>query len=99
LSEKGINPGEAEVFAQNQALGSGNILLIDETNARKLALKLELTFNGVLFVIATMDIKFSICNYSQVVSKLKSEFGFSLTDKIIRKAFQKTKDFHMNNSI
>ncbi len=97
LSEKGIDSGEAEVFAQNQALGSSNILLIDERNARKLAKKLKLTFNGVLFIIATMEIKFSLCNYKSVVSELKNKFGFSLNEETIKFVYHQTKEFHQSN--
>ncbi len=92
-TKEGIDSGEAEVFAQNQALGSGHLLLIDEMNARNLATKLELTFNGVLFIIAIMEIRFSLCNYVEVVNRLKTNYGFHLNERIIQIVYQQAKTF------
>jgi predicted nucleic acid-binding protein len=86
-SEKNIDDGEAEVFAQNQSLGNDHIMLIDENSARSLAGKRQLAVHGVLYIIAILDLKFKICDYFKTVNKLKVDLKFRLSNKIINHVY------------
>lgn len=90
-TQDGIDAGEAEVFAQNQHLGSDHILLIDEINGRKLANKNNNAVSGVLYIIATLDIRFKICDYFKSTNILRNQFGFRISDRIINEVYQKVR--------
>ncbi len=90
-SEKGIDRGEAEVFAQNQVFGDTHELLLDEKRARSFAEKSNYKFHGVLYILAIMDLRFKILDYFESVSKVKKELKTFLSDKIIRAVYNQTK--------
>ncbi len=83
LADINIDEGEAEVFAQNQALGNDYLMLLDESNARNLARKNELACHGVLYILAKLDLNFKICNYFDNVKILKEIYRFRVNDKIV----------------
>lgn len=86
-ADKKIDEGEAEVFAQNQALGSDHIMLLDETNARNLARSNDLAYHGVLFILAKLDLNFKACDYFSTVKTLRNKFKFRLSDKIVNAVY------------
>lgn len=87
-ADKKIDLGEAEVFAQNQALGNDHIMLLDETNARSLAKSNELSYHGVLFILAKLDLNFKACDYFTNVNLLRNKFHFRLNDKIVNSVYE-----------
>lgn len=92
-SQKGIDLGEAEAFAQNQVLGNNHEILLDERQARKLAKSNKIHHHGVLYILANLDLKFKICNYFEAVEKVKIEMKTYFSDDIIRKVYQEIRDF------
>ena len=70
LTEKKIDKGEAEVFAQYQALGSHHTVLIDEKEGRRIAKNKSIQHQGVLSVIAKFDILLQLCDYKTTVALL-----------------------------
>ncbi len=88
-NEKGMNDGEAEVFAQCQWLGNIHTLLIDEKIARNIADKFSYQKEGVLSIIAKMDIYFNLCNYKKSVEFLQIENKTFFSEKIINKVYNK----------
>jgi predicted nucleic acid-binding protein len=86
LTEKGIDAGEAEVFAQNQVLGNDHIILLDENPGRKLAKTKSIEHHGVLYILAVMDSKFKVCDYWKSIRILEG-YGFRLNDAIVNKVW------------
>lgn len=91
LTEKGIDKGEAEAFAQNQALGNTHEILLDERQARKLAKSNKIHHHGVLFILANLDIRYKACNYYQAVEIAKNELNTHFDDKIIKQVYKQVK--------
>ncbi len=92
-TQKGIDAGEAEVFAQNQALGNNHEILLDERQARKLAKSKNIQHHGVLYILAILDIKFKICDYYKVVEKVKIEMKTHFSDDIVNKVYDNVKNY------
>ena len=86
-TQKGIDPGEAEAFAQNQALGNVHEILLDEREARKLAKSNKIHHHGVLFILANLDIKYKACNYYNAVEIARSELHTHFSDTIIEQVY------------
>lgn len=95
LTEKGIDKGEAEAFAQNQALGSVSEILLDERNARKLAKNKKIKHHGVLYILANLEVKFQLCNYLETVKIASEELGTFFSEKIIKEVYNHI----LNNSV
>ncbi|PTX61066.1 putative nucleic acid-binding protein [Kordia periserrulae] len=91
-TDKKLDLGEAEVFAQNQELGNVNIMLLDEKKARTLAEKNDLAKNGVLYILAIFDLKLKNINYFQAVEKLKNENNTYFSKKIVNMVYSIVKD-------
>ena len=87
-SQRGIDAGEAEVFAQNQALGNNHEILLDEKQARSFAKSNKIHHHGVLFILANMDIKFKICDYYDSIEKVRKEMKTYFSDEIIDKVYK-----------
>jgi len=92
LTEKGIDKGEAEAFAQNQALGSIHEILLDESTARKLARKKEVKHHGVLFILANLDIKFQLCDYYKCAEIASKELGTFFSQNIVDEVYNNIKN-------
>lgn len=90
--EKKLDAGEIEVFAQNQERGNNNILLLDEKQARKVAEKNDLAKNGVLYILAYLDLKFKILKYFTAVDILKEELKTRFSDKIVETVYKIVRD-------
>ena len=92
LTQKGIDAGEAEAFAQNQALGNMHDILLDERQARKLAKSNNIHHHGVLYILANLDIKYKACNYHRAVETAKSELNTRFSDKIVKQVYSNIKN-------
>jgi len=90
-TQKGIDLGEAEVFAQNQALGSNHEILLDERQARRLARSNKIQHHGVLYILASLDVKFKVCDYYEVVERVKVEMKTHFSDDIVNKVYDSVK--------
>jgi predicted nucleic acid-binding protein len=86
--------GESEVLAQNESIGSDNILLLDDSEARKIAQNKNYTYNGTLFILAVFDIYFKISPYKKNVGILKSKIKFRSKDNIEKEVYLKVKEKH-----
>jgi predicted nucleic acid-binding protein len=84
LTEKDLDKGEAEVFTQNQALGSNHELLLDERAGRKVAQQESIIHHGVLYILACLDLKLKVCDYYMTVATLKEMNIGRFSDKIIK---------------
>ena len=91
LTEKELDKGEAEVFAQNQALGSNHELLLDERAGRKVAHRESIIHHGVLYILASLEIKLQVCDYYFTVATLKEMKIGRFSDKIIDQVYQNVK--------
>ncbi|MEA3495238.1 MAG: hypothetical protein U9R42_04305 [Bacteroidota bacterium] len=91
LSVKGIDKGEAEAFAQNQAFGNIHEILLDEKQARKFANMENIQHHGVLFILANLDIKYGACNYFDAVKTAKNELKTFFSKKITIQVYNKIK--------
>jgi predicted nucleic acid-binding protein len=91
LTEKELDKGEAEVFAQNQALGSSHELLLDERSGRKVAQRESIIHHGVLYILASLDLKLKICDYYLTVATLKEMNIGRFSDKIIDNVYRYVK--------
>lgn len=91
LMQKGIDAGEAEVFAQNQALGNNHEILLDERQARKLAKSNNIHHHGVLYILANLDLKFKVCDYFKAVKKVKVEMKTHFSKNIAIKVYNTVK--------
>lgn len=92
LTEPKIDKGEAEAFAQHQALGSVHTVLIDEKEGRKLAQRKKIQHNGVLSLIARLDLQLQICDYRTTVALLM-ELGIGrYTPEIVDRVYQTIKE-------
>lgn len=74
---KKIDDGEAEVFAQNQELGSAHTLVLDETIARGLAKHERLKVRGTAKLLALLALQ-GYCDYWQTVQQLQERIKFRL---------------------
>lgn len=88
LTNKKLDRGEAEVLAQNQALGSVHELLLDEKEGRKAAQKDKAQYHGVLYILARLDLNFKICNYFESIALLRDKgINNRMTDSLIRQVY------------
>lgn len=87
-----LDPGESEVFAQNQYLENAHTLLIDEKKARKVALKKQSTVHGFLFILASLDIKYGICDYQKGITILQKEGLGHFPETLVKSVYQHVKD-------
>lgn len=92
LTEPKIDKGEAEAFAQHQALGSVHTVLIDEKEGRKLALRKKIQHNGVLSLIARLDLQLQICDYRTTVASLMEKGIGRYTQEIVDRVYQSIKE-------
>jgi len=92
LSQKGIDAGEAEIFAQNQALGNNHEILLDERQARELAKSNKIHHHGVLFILANLDLKFKVCDYFEAVKKVKIEMKTYFSEEIVIEVYNSVKN-------
>jgi len=92
LTEKNIDKGEAEAFAQNQALGNNHEILLDEKEGRKLAQNKNVHFHGVLFILANLEIKFQVCDYFNSVEQVRNEMGTHFSKNIINQVYTAVKE-------
>lgn len=86
LSPK-IDRGEAEAFAQNQFYQMRYQILLDDKRARILARNKNIVVHGTLFILASLDLRFKICNYFNSVKKLRNELNYHVNDEIIKKVY------------
>jgi len=86
-----IDEGEAEVFAQNQSLGSIYELLLDEKEGRKIAKSKFIKHHGVLYILANFHIRYGCCDYLKSVQKLKKETRDRFDSNIIAKVYEEVK--------
>lgn len=86
-TEKKLDDGEIEVFAQNQEMFNKNTLLLDEKEGRKIAEKNNLAKNGVLYILAILDVKYKLINYFDSVEILREECGSRLGVHITQKVY------------
>ncbi len=89
MKEEKIHEGEAEVFAQNQYLDFNYHLLLDDNAARKYAKTHQWAHNGVLYILAKMEIQLSICSYRESCERLQLELNFHLNPAVVELAYQK----------
>lgn len=89
MSIERLDAGESEVFAQNQYLDNSNILLFDEKKARKVAGNKNLSVHGVLFILASLDIKYQLCNYRESIKILHSHKLAMCSEKTMQDAYDK----------
>ena len=91
-TEKNIDAGEAEVFAQNQHWDSRCELILDEKNARKFADKKQLQKRGVLGLLAEIAIRFGRIDYQQALKLLTSnERNFYINQTQADKIYEEIK--------
>ena len=88
LSNKKIDKGEAEVFAQNQALGSVYELLLDENEGRKVAKSQQWQHHGVLYILAKLEIRLQLCDYYKSLRILKSKGIGRFSEDIIKQVYE-----------
>ena len=86
-----IDEGEAEVFAQNQSLGSIYELLLDEKKGRKIAESKLIKHHGVLHILANFELRYKCCDYLKSVQKLKKETRDRFDSNIIAKVYEEVK--------
>jgi predicted nucleic acid-binding protein len=91
LTEKNLDKGEAEVFAQNQALGSIHELLLDENKGRKVAKNEDVKHHGVLYILARLELRFGVCSYFESIKKLQSLNVGRFSKKIIKLVYEQEK--------
>jgi predicted nucleic acid-binding protein len=91
-TEKGIDDGEAEVFAQNQHNDNSCLLILDDQKARKLAVKRNLLKIGTLKLLAEMEIRFQLLNYYEAVQTLHEKRKFYASQKTIDDIYTATKN-------
>jgi len=91
LSNKRIDLGEAEVFAQNSVFQNSHQLLLDEKQGRKLATSIQADYHGALYIIAKLDVSMGVCNYHDAIKKLKKANIGRYSDTIINSVFTKVK--------
>jgi predicted nucleic acid-binding protein len=92
LTEKKLDKGEAEVFAQNQALGSIHELLMDENDGRKVANSEAIKHHGVLYILAKLELYFGICNYFDCIKELQLLKVGRFSEKIIKLVYEQVKN-------
>lgn len=91
LTEPGIDEGEAEVFAQYQVRGSQHHLLLDERTARKFAESRDIPKNGVLVILALLDIRLKVCDYWECIQELTT-ITFHITETLAKKIYKDTQE-------
>lgn len=92
LTEKKLDKGEAEVFAQNQALGSVHELLLDENAGRKVANNEDLKHHGVLYILARLELHFGVCSYFDSIKKLQTLNVGRFSERIIKLVYEQEKN-------
>jgi predicted nucleic acid-binding protein len=91
LSEPGIDKGEAEAFAQHQALGGIHTVLIDEKRGRNVARNWTIAHHGVLSVIARFDLQLKLCDYKNTIAFLEASKIGRFSPNIIEKVYNEIK--------
>lgn len=89
LTDKRLDRGEAEAFAQNQALGTVYELLLDEKKGRKIAKSEFIKHHGVLYILAKFDLRFQLCKYEESLKRLETKNIGNFSAKIIETVYQK----------
>ncbi len=98
LTDAGLDLGEAEALSQNQYLGNISDVLLDERKARKHAKSTSIKHHGVLYILASLDLKFKCCNYFECVNKLKTETSDRFSEKVIKLAYKKVREEIFKNN-
>lgn len=88
VAEKKLDKGEAEVFAQNQSLGSAHELLLDENEGRKVAKSKAIKQHGVLYILARLDLRFGVCKYYDCVEKLRGMKIGRFSEEIVKQVYK-----------
>ena len=88
LTEKNIDKGEAEIFAQSQSLSNVHELLLDENTARQLAVRDNIKHHGVLYILANLELGFNIGEYRNHIEKLKKINIGRFSEKIINIVYE-----------
>jgi predicted nucleic acid-binding protein len=88
LTEKGLDRGEAEVFAQNQVLNNNHDLLLDERDGRRVAKDKNIKHHGVLYILARLELNFRVCNYFEKVKQLQINRIGNISNKIAIEVFE-----------
>ena len=91
LTEPNIDRGEAEAFAQNQALGNVHEILLDEKEARHYARSKNIHHHGVLFILANLDVKYKACKYFHAVEKVRNECATRFSDSVVEQVYKTIK--------
>jgi len=78
-----MDKGEAETLAQNQSLENLYEVIIDEKFAKKFARQENMEVHGTLYLIAVLDIRFSVCGYFEYTQKMMNETTTHISEKII----------------
>jgi len=89
LTMEGMDEGEAEALAQNQALDSSYQLIIDEKTARNVAKARSFSISGVAFLLACMEVKHGLCDYRACINRLRKELGTKFSKTIEEAAYRK----------
>jgi len=87
-----MDKGEAETLAQNQSLESKYEVIIDEKFAKKFAKNNNMVVHGTLYLIATLDVKFKVCDYFSYAEKMMSETRTHVNQKIINLVYKKVQE-------
>jgi len=88
LADKELDKGEAEVFAQNQSLGSSHELLLDERKGRQVAKSESVKHHGVLYILANLDLRFQCCTYYESLKELKKANIGRFSDTIVNLVYE-----------
>jgi len=88
LTDKRLDEGEAEVFAQNQSFDSTHELLLDEKAGRNVAKSEYVKHHGVLYVLANLDHRYKCCNYYECIVSLQDNRIGRFTSEIINKVYR-----------
>lgn len=88
LTEEGMDRGESEVLAQNQALDSLYQVIIDEKIAKQIAKNKSFKVHGVLSIIAELCIRFQRKDYFECTEYLIEKQNFNISQKIIKLVYE-----------
>ena len=89
---EGLDKGESEAIAQNQANGNIHEVLIDEKKGRKFAKNLNIRIHGVLYILAVMELKFGIIDYHKSVHKVIKDLNVRFSQEIIDSVYAKVRE-------
>lgn len=92
LTDKKLDIGEAEVFAQNQAFSNTHEVLLDERKGRIVAAEEQNELHGVLFFIANLELRYNACDYYQCINILKERFRSRFSDSIVDEVYKVEKE-------